>query len=368
MFKRFNKGFIIAAIGALAIILTGCGESKYVDAEKMQRISLKNSQATAKKSLNDLQKALQHGQIRNAVLIKLYAKQVKEINPDFSPIIDELKKDSGINGVLFKGLKIRLEDNILKYQAARETFDASKKSDQDYYDLISKNKSTVIPEFDAIIGASGIAVYNDALSDVINALADMSNDKLPRIDGKKSSDFYKETGAKNVGAGTMLVGNDNYGQWKQDSSGNSFWAFYGQMAMLNTVMNMGMGGSPYYYNSWYSSRPYSSYNDYYGSRYSSSKYRNKRSSLNKHYKISSKTHGSYASKKYLKSNPSVSKKFNKFDNQFAAKRPQSKVLNRTNVKPKRSVSKIGNGKKYGSQFGSKSTRGSSGTRSAVRGK
>lgn len=367
MFKRFKKGIFIAAIGALAISLTGCGESKYVDAEKMQRINLKNSHASAEKSLNELEKALQQGQIRNARLITLYADQVKTINPSLAMIVDELKKDSGVNGVLYQGLKTRLKENASVSQSVRSALDSSKKSDQDYLTALTKNKSVVIPEYDAIIGASAIAVYNDALSDVINALADMSNDKLPRIDGKKSSDFYKETGAKNVGAGTMLVGNDNYGQWKQDSSGNSFWAFYGQMAMLNSLMNI--GGSPYYYNSWYSQRPYSSYNDYYGSRYSSSKYRSTRNGLNKHYKISSKTHGSPAAKKYVKTNPSVSKKFSKFDNQFAAKRPQSKVLNRTTAKPTRSVSKIGSGSKYGSQFGgSKTTRSTSGTRSSSRGK
>jgi len=35
----------------------------------------------------------------------------------------------------------------------------------------------------------------------------------------------------------QYVGDPQYGQWKQDSSGNSFWEFYGKYAMLMNVLN-----------------------------------------------------------------------------------------------------------------------------------
>ena len=34
------------------------------------------------------------------------------------------------------------------------------------------------------------------------------------------------------------VGNPQYGQWRQSSSGGSFWEFYGKYAMLSSVFNM----------------------------------------------------------------------------------------------------------------------------------
>lgn len=34
------------------------------------------------------------------------------------------------------------------------------------------------------------------------------------------------------------VGNQQYGQWRTDNSGNSFWAFYGQYMFMSTMFNM----------------------------------------------------------------------------------------------------------------------------------
>ena len=42
------------------------------------------------------------------------------------------------------------------------------------------------------------------------------------------------------------VGNEQYGTWRRDSSGHSFWAFYGQYAFLNAML----GGRRYSYNEW----------------------------------------------------------------------------------------------------------------------
>ena len=36
--------------------------------------------------------------------------------------------------------------------------------------------------------------------------------------------------------GYEYVGDSNYGQWRQDSSGNSFWEFYGKYALLSHLM------------------------------------------------------------------------------------------------------------------------------------
>ncbi|MBF0274492.1 MAG: hypothetical protein HQK84_04580 [Nitrospinae bacterium] len=59
----------------------------------------------------------------------------------------------------------------------------------------------------------------------------------------------------------QYVGDEKYGQWKQDSSGNSFWEFYGKYAMLMNVMNFAgnmiyMNNYRNYTNSIASGRPY----------------------------------------------------------------------------------------------------------------
>jgi hypothetical protein len=39
--------------------------------------------------------------------------------------------------------------------------------------------------------------------------------------------------------GYQYVGNDQYGRWRTDASGNSFWEWYGKYAMLQTVFGWG---------------------------------------------------------------------------------------------------------------------------------
>jgi hypothetical protein len=42
--------------------------------------------------------------------------------------------------------------------------------------------------------------------------------------------------------GYQYIGNQNYGRWRQDSSGGSFWEFYGKYALISNLMNWGGGG------------------------------------------------------------------------------------------------------------------------------
>ncbi len=48
--------------------------------------------------------------------------------------------------------------------------------------------------------------------------------------------------------GYQQVGDERYGQWRQDSSGRSFWEFYGQYALLRDVI--GGFGRPIYRDDW----------------------------------------------------------------------------------------------------------------------
>lgn len=42
--------------------------------------------------------------------------------------------------------------------------------------------------------------------------------------------------------GYQHVGDPQYGSWERDSSGNSFWVFYGQYRLMSDMMGMALGG------------------------------------------------------------------------------------------------------------------------------
>ena len=59
------------------------------------------------------------------------------------------------------------------------------------------------------------------------------------------------------------VGNEKYGHWQQNSSGGSFWAFYGQYMFMSQMFRMSMYPVSYgYYNNYRSN--YYGRSSYYG--------------------------------------------------------------------------------------------------------
>ncbi len=77
--------------------------------------------------------------------------------------------------------------------------------------------------------------------------------------------------AKPVMVNGKPTGSNQYGEWKQDSSGNSFWHTYGQVRMGMDVAELLFGGNRYSYDDWngYNSRkdrstPYYGHNNTYG--------------------------------------------------------------------------------------------------------
>ncbi len=65
--------------------------------------------------------------------------------------------------------------------------------------------------------------------------------------------------------GYQYVGDPKYGNWRQDSSGNSFWEFYGKYALLSHMF--GMFGRPVYRTDWNGYRDFRGRRSpYYGSK------------------------------------------------------------------------------------------------------
>jgi hypothetical protein len=60
--------------------------------------------------------------------------------------------------------------------------------------------------------------------------------------------FEEDRDVQAAPPGMAYVGNDKYGEWKTDGSGNSFWSWYGKYAMFSMLFNS--RPSFYGYNSW----------------------------------------------------------------------------------------------------------------------
>lgn len=219
------------------LFLTGCGDP--IKEQIEQQIPITEAR------VQQLGKALENGEVRNANLIKQYAQQLLTLKPDLAPLINELKKDATTKGPMYKSLLDRL--NTVKTQPQ-----------------MFANSQAIFDELLNIYQAADPVLYSDALSDPLNVLADMSDGKLPRVNALPKSQSLRANNAQDFGTGEQLIGNPNYGQWTTGSNGMSFWAWYGMYSMFDNLF-----GRRTYYNDWGSRRNYSYYNDYGRTRYSS---------------------------------------------------------------------------------------------------
>lgn len=217
--------------------------------------------------LKMLAQHLSSGNVRNATLINEYANTVSKLKPELQALTNEFKKDAGVNGPMYLSLVDRL--NTVKNTPAM--FDSPQAQ---FEELLN------------IYQAADPVLFSDALSDPLNVLADMSDGILPRVNALSKQQSMRANNAQDFGTGEQLIGNPSYGQWQTNSSGMSFWAWYGMYSMIGDVFGSRRVG----YSDWGRSRNYSYYNDYGRTRYSSP------SQLKKQTQIDTRTKKSFASK------------------------------------------------------------------------
>lgn len=242
--RPYIQSLIMSLLILTALLLQGCGN-------KYEEEVTENYRMTSSR-LDNLKRMIDGGSIRNAILVKTYARKLATINPDLKELADALKKDGTSRGVMFQNLQNRIKQVKQKVETKKE-YTAS------------------INELNNIWVASDPIIYNDALIDVINTMADLSEDKLPRISIPQSSKNNSTDSTTGKVPGSYLVGNPSYGNWKTDSSGHSFWAWYGMYSMFRNVVSPGYYHGSIGYNSWYSSPRNSYYHDYGRSSYGSSR-------------------------------------------------------------------------------------------------
>ena len=227
------------------VAVTGCSSEPSGE----ERVTLGTQQVS--QQLSKLKSALDNKLVRNALFLREYARIIKNTHPQLASLADNLALDATTNGPMYQGLASRL--------AAVSDTDKGSLSWTEFPDWQAR-----LSELSALQQAASVPMFNDALSDPVNVLADMSQGELARVNAISSTAEQRSNANGESTAGQQLVGNPNYGQWQSSSSG-SFWAWYGQYAMLSSLL----GGNRHYYGSWAGGRGYSYYHDVGRNRYSS---------------------------------------------------------------------------------------------------
>ena len=220
----------------LSFFLSACGD------ERQDKID--SNITSADYLLNNLGESLDNDNIRNAMLLKQYATLLSKDKPELIPLLDQLSRDATREGPTYQGLVQRLK-------TVREQPQVLGDIEAQLY------------ETETLIEASDPTLFNDVLSDPINVIADMSDGKLARVNAISQAQSLLANGAEDNGPGSQLIGNPGYGQWQTNSSGMSFWHWYGMYSMFSAITN------PVRYDRWSSNRDYSYYNDVGRNRYTS---------------------------------------------------------------------------------------------------
>ena len=227
---------VAAGVAALAVGLASCGDGGI-------RAQVDAAIVRLEQGVARLGTALDDDTLRNGALIKQYAAEVRAAKPALRDLVAVLAREGTREGTLFQGIETRLKD----VRAALPEPGAPTEAYRDAAEELNSLAAAIQPE-----------EFNNALADPLNVLADLTDGKLPRVDAAPASASRSANSASNFGPGSQLVGNPNYGHWQTNSSGTSFWVWYGQFALMRDLL----GGPRIGYGAWAGGRDYSYYHDY----------------------------------------------------------------------------------------------------------
>jgi len=241
----------IKTVGLVLLLFTQCFFLIACSSQEDKwRASLQQQSLASDTKIKRLKSHIKSGNISNTKILNQYADLVSQLKPDMRMIADALAQDTSSKGPLIRSLESRLSDANSDIPLALSSG----------YGAVNK----VFQELSSIETAANPDTYNMMLTDPINVLADMSDGKLARVAALSKEASARMNSADSFGAGSQLIGNPQYGSWNSNSSGGSFWQWYGQYAFFSSLMNR-----PVYYSSWGRNRDYSYYNDYGRAAYTS---------------------------------------------------------------------------------------------------
>ncbi|MCG9768909.1 CHAD domain-containing protein [Pseudoalteromonas piscicida] len=264
--SNFRIWKLVSLLCVLSLML-GC-ESKE---ERIQQ-TITHTLQEASTAINTLGTALDKKQVRNANLLTEYGKVLGQQKPQLSEIAQIISQDATSSGTLYQSL-------LTRYQSLKSP-------------APSMNRDDIINQALLLKEAASISLFNDALTDPINVLADMSDGKLARVGA--ISQQAEQTANGQTGVGNQLVGNANYGEWQTNSNGTSFWMWYGMYRMLGDIVG------DVEYGRWSKHRKYSYYSDYGRHRYTSYKSYKRQTELAKRTQQSYQRQGKQFTSPYAK--------------------------------------------------------------------
>ncbi len=232
------------------------------------------------KKLEQLESNLNNGLVTNATLLQDYARKLKQLQPENATLIDNLAKNASPSGPMVTNLKQRLQ--------------AVKGNSSHSLNQLEEN----LGELTMLSEALNPQMFNDALSDSINVLADLSKGELPRVQAVSQAAEQRSNAKAELEPGAQLIGNPQYGHWVTGSNGMSFWEWYGMYALFSNLT----GGQRHYYHDWSGRRSYSYYHDYGRYRYT------KPSNIRQQAEIESKTAKSFQQQGKRFNSPYASKR------------------------------------------------------------
>lgn len=296
----------------VSLLLSACGDDR---PQKLER-NIQNIDYL----LNNLGSNLDANYIPNATMLQEYSKLLSQYRPELKPLLGQLARDATRDGPLYQGMLQRLK--TLKEQPQ----------------VIGDIEAQLF-ESESLIEASDANLFNDALSDPINVIADLSDGQLTRVNAISKQSSMQANHADDNGAGSQLVGNPGYGQWQTNSSGMSFWHWYGMYSMFSAITN------PVRYDRWSSRRDYSYYNDVGRNRYSSpqdiKKQNNLASKTKKQFAGKGGFNSPYAKSKTGASRMSTSSRQAQKSSSFAGKSSYSKAKSASSFRNSKSTTSRG---------------------------
>lgn len=242
--KQYNIRTWTYVIGLLIVgsVLSACS-NRFEE-------QLRDTHQQVSSALSYLQEQLDSQQLTNGLLIKKYASALVQQKPDYADIASLLKLEASSQGKAYSALTKRLAAVNLAPNSQQEA-------------------TAGLQELKLIHSAADLYEFNNSLSDVVNTLAALSDGQLAVVNVSAS----QRASAQQSNA---LVGNPAYGSWSQNSSGQSFWAWYGMYSMFSNVVGM----NRYSYGGWASRPNYSYYGSYGRNRWGSSQ------DVNRNYNLS----------------------------------------------------------------------------------
>lgn len=283
MYQTLKKYFIFTVMAMSIGLVSGCSDSEQLNADNYAKSNATNA-TNLENKFRQLERNVNNRALKGKyeMVLSIALEKVSKENSDSDAVrdlVNAFRKDMTSKGTPFNALKDDYTRSVLQHKAysLNGVIPADKKK--------IKNMKNLDIEMNRLSQAMTASTYDQIFIDYINTIAAISPSVEPVLVDKLSDD---------AAFGSQFVGNPNYGEWKQDSNGNSSWSFWQTYGMISFVDDMffdngrsyGRYGyndydrhyssnrytsssSRYRYDNWNNTRNYSYYNDVYSKKYES---------------------------------------------------------------------------------------------------